>query len=266
MQPEAGARAQTGARKVRIAAVGDVHVDEQHRGQLSQVLAGINGKADYLCLCGDLTHSGRPEQMRALVDELAGVDVPIVAVLGNHDHEGGAEEEMGKILVDAGVHLLEGDGIVLDGVGFAGIKGFVGGFGKRSLAPFGERALKMFVQIAIDEALQLENALRNLHTQTKVAVLHYSPIAETVVGEPEEIFPFLGSSRYLPPLELHGTSVIFHGHAHRGSLEGRTPSGIPVYNVALPLLQEHGMDVRIWTCDAPDRRASVLAEQDRRSA
>lgn len=251
-----GATAASGAaRQVRIAAVGDVHVEEGKRGQLADMLAALAGKADFLCLCGDLTYSGKLEQARALVEELKGVQIPMVAVLGNHDHEGGVEEEIARLLKEAGIHFLDGDGIVLDGIGFVGTKGFVGGFGKRSLAPFGEKALKLFVQLAIDEALRLENALRNLHTETKVAVLHYSPIAETVQGEPEEIFPFLGSSRYLPPLEMHGTSVIFHGHAHHGTPEGRTPSGIPVYNVAMPLLQKHGMSVRIWTCAAPERRA-----------
>ncbi len=245
-----------GARAVRIAAVGDVHVEENRRGQLFDVLGGIASRADYLCLCGDLTYSGKIEQAHALVEELKGVDIPIIAVLGNHDHEGGVEHEMAQLLKDAGVHFLDGDGIVLDGIGFVGTKGFVGGFGKRSLAPFGEKALKLFVQLAIDEALRLENALRNLHTETKVAVLHYSPIPDTVRGEPEEIFPFLGSSRYLPPLEMHGTSVIFHGHAHHGTMEGRTPAGIPVYNVALPLLREAGLSLRIWTCNAPERRGS----------
>ncbi len=263
-RPERGDRSERrgGARPVRIAAVGDVHVEENRRGQLFDVLGGIASRADYLCLCGDLTYSGKIEQARALVEELKGVEVPIIAVLGNHDHEGGVEEEMAHLLKDAGVHFLDGEGIVLDGIGFVGTKGFVGGFGKRSLAPFGEKALKLFVQLAIDEALRLENALRNLHTETKVAVLHYSPIPETVKGEPEEIYPFLGSSRYLPPLEMHGASVIFHGHAHRGTLEGQTPAGIPVYNVALPLLREAGMSLRIWTCNAPERRTHAQPRSD----
>ena len=254
-EPAAGQEPKaTPGRQVRIAAVGDVHVEENRRGQLLEVLGAINAHADFLCLCGDLTYSGKPEQMRALVDELKGVEIPIIAVLGNHDHEGGVEEEMGRILKDVGVHVLDGEGIEINGIGFVGTKGFVGGFGKRSLAPFGERVLKLFVQTVIDEALRLENALRNIHTDTKVAVLHYAPICDTVVGEPEQIYPFLGCSRFLAPLEMHDASVIFHGHAHRGTMEGRTPAGIPVYNVALPLLRANGLNVRIWTCSAPERR------------
>lgn len=250
MQPEAPQ-----GRQVRIAAVGDLHVSEGSRGELLDVLAGINRNADYLALCGDLTASGKPEQMRVLVEELRAVEIPVIAVLGNHDHEAGCEEELHAILKDGGIHVLDGDGIVLAGIGFAGTKGFVGGFGRRSLAPFGERELKQFVQHAIEEALRLENAMRNLHTDLKVVVLHYSPVVDTVRGEPEEIYPFLGSSRFLPPLETHGASVIFHGHAHRGTPEGMTPSGIPVFNVALPVLRAHGMTLRIWSAPAPDRRA-----------
>jgi Icc-related predicted phosphoesterase len=244
-------------RQVRIAAVGDLHVSDGSRGELMDVLAGINRNADFLALCGDLTHSGKPEQMRVLVEELRAVEIPIVAVLGNHDHEAGCEEELHAILKDGNVHVLNGEGIVLDGVGFVGTKGFVGGFGRRSLAPFGEKELKQFVQHSIEEALRLENAMRNLRTDLKVVVMHYSPVPDTVRGEPEEIYPFLGSSRFLPPIETYGASVIFHGHAHRGTPEGVTPAGIPVFNVALPLLQAHGMALRIWTAPGPDRRAGA---------
>lgn len=250
MQPEAPR-----GRQVRVAAVGDLHVGEGGRGELLDVLSGVNRNADYLALCGDLTATGKPEQMRVLVEELRGVEIPVVAVLGNHDHEASCEEELRAILKDGGVHVLDGEGIVLDGIGFAGTKGFVGGFGRRSLAPFGEKVLKQFVQHSIEEVLRLENAMRNIRSDLKVAVLHYSPVADTVRGEPEEIYPFLGSSRFLAPLETYGASVIFHGHAHRGTLEGATPAGIPVYNVALPLLRANGMTLRIWSAPAPDRRA-----------
>ncbi len=248
-------------RQVRVAAVGDLHVEATHRGPLTDALAGINTYADYLCLCGDLTYSGKFEQCLSLVEGLKGIEIPIIAVLGNHDHEGGFQDEMTKAMTNAGIYVLDGDGVVIQGVGFVGTKGFVGGFGKHSLAPFGEKELKHFVQSAIDEALRLENALRNLPVPTKVAVLHYAPIAATVMGEPEQIYPFLGSSRFLPPLEMHGASVVFHGHAHNGTLEGKTPAGIPVYNVAYPLLRAHGMNVRVWTCDAPERRGTGSATE-----
>jgi Icc-related predicted phosphoesterase len=265
--PDRPARADTGTgRHIRVAAVGDLHVDASRRGSLTDVVAGVNAGADYLCLCGDLTYSGKYEQGLALVEGLKGVEIPIIAVLGNHDHEAGADDDMTRAMTDAGIHVLDGDGIVLQGVGFVGTKGFVGGFGRHSLAPFGETALKAFVQTAIDESLRLENALRNLDTPIKIALLHYAPIAATVMGEPEQIYPFLGSSRFLPPLEMHGTSVVFHGHAHHGSLEGMTPAGIPVFNVAYPLLRAHGMHVRIWTCDAPERRGTGTAATETHAA
>lgn len=242
-------------REVRIAAVADLHAEESGRGELLEALSGVNAAADYLVLAGDLTTMGRPSEMRVLVEELAAVRVPVVAVLGNHDCEGGEEAELRRMLHDAGVHVLDGDGIELGGIGFVGSKGFAGGFGRGSLAPFGEPLIKRFVQESIDEALRLENALRNLHTDVKVVVLHYAPIEATVVGEPEQIYPFLGCSRYLAPLETHGATVIFHGHAHNGTAEGRTPSGIPVFNVAYPLLRRTGVgSFRVWTTRAADRR------------
>ena len=264
--PDGRTRADTGGRQIRVAAVGDLHVDAAHRGSLTDVVAGVNSAADYFCLCGDLTYSGKYDQLLALVEGLKGVEIPIIAVLGNHDYEAGVQDDMTQAMTEAGIHVLDGDGIVLQGVGFVGTKGFLGGFGRHSLAPFGEKELKLFVQTAIDEALRLENALRNLHTPTKVALLHYAPIAATVMGEPEQIYPFLGSSRYLPPLEMHGASVVFHGHAHNGSLEGQTPAGIPVFNVAYPLLRAHGMHVRIWTCDAPERRGTATGAAETHAA
>jgi len=162
----------------------------------------------------------------------------VLAVLGNHDHESGFPEEVVRILTDAGVKVMEGDGVEVAGVGFAGIKGFCGGFGQRTLEPWGEAIIKQFVREAMEEALKLETALAKLRTRQKVAVLHYAPIAATVVGEPTEIYPFLGSSRLEEPLNRYGVAAVFHGHAHRGSLEGRLTAGAPVYNVAMPLLKK----------------------------
>lgn len=241
-------------REIRIAAVGDLHYDERRGTSFRDMFADVNKQADMLVLCGDLTTHGKPEQMQAFLGELAGIEIPIVAVLGNHDHEGGSADECTEILKTRGVHVLDGDYVVVDGVGFAGTKGFAGGFGRGALAPFGELLIKEFVQAALDEALKLENALRSLHADVKVAVLHYAPIQETIIGEPEVIWPFLGSSRLLDPIETIGADVVFHGHAHHGTFEGKTPTGIPVYNVAQPLMEERGQKFFVWTVTASERR------------
>jgi Icc-related predicted phosphoesterase len=243
-----------GERELRIGAVGDLHYDAENRGALRDLFTAVNREADILVLCGDLTTTGRPEQMEGFAEELAAVQIPVVTVFGNHDHDADAIAEATVILRKRGVHVLDGEHVTLQGVGFVGVKGFAGGFGRATLAPFGEPLIKQFVQHTIEEALKLENALRSLEADTKVVVLHYSPIEATVVGEPPDIFPFLGSSRLLTPLETHGATVVFHGHAHHGTPEGRTPAGIPVFNVALPVLQQHGQSYRIWRVPAPDRR------------
>jgi Icc-related predicted phosphoesterase len=242
------------ARQVRIAAIGDVHYDGTKPGSLVEIFSAANSDADVLVLCGDITTHGRAEQMRGFVEELAGVEIPVVAVLGNHDYEAGEVETCSALLRTRGVHLLDGDSVVIDGVGFVGTKGFCGGFGRGALAPFGEPEIKQFVQVALDEAIKLENALRGLPTELRVVVLHYAPIIETVIGEPEVIYPFLGSSRLLQPIETIGASVVFHGHAHHGSLHASTPAGIPVYNVAYPLLKEDGRKFLLWKAGAPERR------------
>lgn len=246
-------------RQLRIAAVGDMHFDVERAAELRGMFSGLREQADVLVLPGDLTTHGRPEQMREFVTLLGDVDIPIVAVLGNHDVEAGAVGEVVAILRDRGVHVLDGETVEIAGVGFAGVKGFGGGFGRGALGPFGEPEYKQFVQAALDEALKLENALRTLRTETRVAVLHYAPIIDTLAGEPEMIWPFLGSSRLLPPIDTYGASVVFHGHAHTGAAEGRTPTGIPVYNVSLPLLRRGGCNWRVWTAPAPDRRRSTPA-------
>jgi len=244
-------------RRVRVAAVGDLHFDgPAQQGSLAGLFARASAEADVLALCGDLTTHGEPAQMRSFVEELRAVEVPIVAVLGNHDHEAEAADELVAILRARGVHVLDGSHVVLEGIGFAGCKGFAGGYGRGALAPFGERLIKEFVQAAIDESLKIENALRTLAAPTRVVLLHYSPVTDTLVGEPEYVYPFLGSSRLLEPLETHGATVVFHGHVHNGRPEGRTPGGIPVFNVALPLLRRLGLGYRIWEAVAPERRAA----------
>lgn len=226
-----------GRRTVRIAAIGDIHVTRTSQSSLQPLLAPLNDAADVLLLCGDLTDYGLPEEAHVLARELATVRIPIVGVLGNHDFESGRADEVRRILCDAGVKVLDGEATEVHGVGFAGAKGFCGGFGRGTLGAWGEQAIKSFVQEALDEALKLESALARLRTERRVAVLHYAPVVGTVEGEPVEIYPFLGTSRLEEPLNRYPVDAVFHGHAHRGAPEGRTTGGSPVYNVALPLLR-----------------------------
>jgi Icc-related predicted phosphoesterase len=223
---------------MKVAAVGDVHCKKTSRGAFEPLFAAMGAAADVLVLCGDLTDSGLAEEARVLAKELgAAHSVPVVAVLGNHDFESGDPAEVNAILGEAGVHLLDGDACEVHGVGFAGVKGMGGGFGVRALQPWGEEIIKRFVREAVDEALKLESALARLRSAQRVAILHYSPIPATVEGEPPEIYPFLGSSRLEEPLLRYPVSVAFHGHAHHGRLDGRTRSGVPVYNVCVPVLE-----------------------------
>ena len=237
---------------MRIAAVGDLHVTKESAGLLRPLFAQLEGRADVLVLCGDLTDYGLAEEAVILAKELSAVKIPILAVLGNHDFESGHPEKVVEILREGGVRVLDGDSHLIDGVGFAGIKGFSGGFGRGTLGPWGEPVIKSFVKEALDEALKLESALARLRVDRRVAVLHYAPIRATVEGEPEEIFPFLGCSRLEEPLERYPVTLAFHGHAHRGSLEGRTRVGTPVYNVAMPLLRRQlSADLPIRIVDVP---------------
>lgn len=222
---------------LRIAAVADIHVKKTSAGALQPLFARATETADVLLLCGDLTDYGTIEESKILAKEItSSLRIPAIAVLGNHDYESGHEADMIEILSDAGVVVLDGDSYELHGVGFAGVKGFAGGFGRRALGAWGEPIIKNFVHETINEALKLEAALARLRTPQKIAVLHYSPIQATVQGEPPEIVAFLGSSRLEEPLDRYRVNAVFHGHAHRGSAEGRTKNGAPVYNVAMPVL------------------------------
>jgi Icc-related predicted phosphoesterase len=223
---------------VRVAAVGDIHCGKNSRGVVRPIFEGVDAIADVLVLCGDLTDYGLPEEAHLLVEELSlATKLPIVAVLGNHDFESDRQDEVRQILVDAGVIVLDGDAVEVRGIGMAGVRGFAGGFGRGTLGAWGERAVKAFVQEAVDEALKLESALARLRTQSRVAVLHYAPIRATVENEPPEIFPFLGCGRLEDPLNRYPVTAVVHGHAHNGSPQGHTSAGVPVYNVALPLLR-----------------------------
>jgi Icc-related predicted phosphoesterase len=250
---------------VRLAAVGDLHYGKSSRGQLQPLFSAVaRAEADILLLLGDLTDYGLADEAAELARELStGIKVPIIAVLGNHDFEAGAEGEVARILRDAGVQLLDGETVEVQGIGFAGVKGFCGGFGRGVLGPWGEEAVKRFVHEAVNEALKLESALARLRTPTKIALLHYAPIVQTVEGEPREIWPYLGCGRLEEPLTRYEVTAVFHGHAHNGAAEGRTVNGTPVYNVSLPLLMaanpEHPIrTLDIGRADHDDREDRVL--------
>ena len=236
---------------VRLAAVGDLHYGKGSRGQLQTLFAAVTRvEADILLLLGDLTDYGLAEEAAELARELTGgIKIPIVGVLGNHDYESGAVTEVARILREAGVYLLDGETVEIQGIGFAGVKGFAGGFGRGVLGPWGEEAVKRFVHEAVNEALKLESALARLRTPTKIALLHYAPIAGTVEGEPREIWPYLGCGRLEEPLTRYQVTAVFHGHAHHGAAEGKTVNGTPVYNVSLPLLVAANPEEPLRTLD-----------------
>jgi len=218
--------------KQKIAAMGDLHVKENGGTSYKELFTEISQAADILVLTGDLTDLGKPKEAELLAADMRSCSIPIVAVLGNHDYECGHVEEVKSIITDAGVQLLEGQAVEINGVGFAGVKGFAGGFGRYMLGSFGEPAIKAMVAESVEETMRLENALRQVRSERAMVVLHYAPIPETVVGEPQEIYPFLGSSRLAETIDRFPVSAVVHGHAHRGTYEGKTPGGAPVYNVA----------------------------------
>jgi Icc-related predicted phosphoesterase len=219
---------------LRLAVMGDLHVTETSEHRFRDLFAEISDVADVLVLCGDLTNFGKTREAEILAEDLRACTIPSVGVLGNHDYECGQPDEVARILHGAGMTVLNEQAVIIRDVGFAGVKGFVGGFGRGELGAFGEPAIKHFVDAALDEARKLENALRSLKTERSVAVLHYSPVAETVEGEPPEIFPFLGCSRLADAIDrFDHVAAVVHGHAHRGRHQGRTPRGTPVYNCAM---------------------------------
>jgi Icc-related predicted phosphoesterase len=224
---------------VKIAAVGDLHVTEDSVAPYARTFEEASGEADVLVLCGDLTNFGKIPEAEILGEDIAKATVPVLGVLGNHDYECGNPEEVARILHQAGMVVLDEQAHEIDGIGFAGVKGFLGGFGRGELAPFGEPEIKAFVDVVNNEARKLENALRSLRTEKIVAVLHYSPISETLVGEPIEIFQYLGSARLADALDrFDNIAFIVHGHAHHGTYEGATMRGTPVYTVARPVLRD----------------------------
>ena len=227
---------------IRVAAVGDVHVGTDSAGRLAPRLAGLADHADVFLLAGDLTHRGRPEEAKVLAEELRGVRVPTIAVLGNHDYHSDEQDGVTEVLEQAGIRVLEGDAVVLEiggrRVGIAGSKGFGGGFAGASASDFGEPEMKAFVGHTKALAGRLERALGGLHTDRRIVLLHYSPVAETLAGEPREIHAFLGSYLLAEAVDRVGADLVLHGHAHRGSRDGTTPGGVPVRNVAHPVIKQ----------------------------
>lgn len=234
----------TPRKKVRLAAVGDIHVKETDHGKWVEFFKAASKEADILVLAGDLTDTGHLHEAEVLKEELKSCSIPVVSVLGNHDFERDQQKTIKKMLESEQFFVLDGEAVVLQDIGFAGVKGFGGGFDRYMLSMFGEKGIKNFVQEAVDEALKLDRALAHLENNyddiRKVVITHFSPIKETVVGEPAEIFPFLGSSRLVEPINRRQVDMAFHGHAHIGTLTGTTSAGVQVYNVAKPILVKAG--------------------------
>jgi Icc-related predicted phosphoesterase len=226
-----------GSSKIRVAAVGDLHVREDQHGRFRQMVKTVNSNADVLLLCGDLTDHGKPMEAKTLAEDLSGLRIPCAAVLGNHDYENGHADVICAELGKVGVRCLDGDHVIFEKVlGVAGVKGFAGGFRNAMLQAFGEGPIKDFVNAGVQEALKLESALAQLDTEKRIVIMHYAPIAETCEGENPQILPFLGTSRLATPVDQFKADCVFHGHAHHGSYKGATPGGVPVYNVALALM------------------------------
>jgi Icc-related predicted phosphoesterase len=227
---------------LRVAAAADIHAREGDDGRLHALVRDVAQDADVLVLGGDLTDLGRLEQTEVLLEAFDDCSIPVIATLGNHDYESGNAEEISRLLAESRVHLLDRSSVVIDGVGFSGVKGFGGGFDRTLINSFGEGIFKAFVSEGILESEALKNELRGLGTERRVAVLHYAPIRETVEGEPPEIYAFLGTSRLGAALDEGAAAVAFHGHAHNGAFKGETPGGVPVFNVSLPVLEQEGLE------------------------
>lgn len=233
-------------KNIKIAAVADIHIKDSDKGKWTTYFKTVSEKADILIIGGDLTDTGDESEAEILSEELKSCNIPVVMVLGNHDYEKGREKLIRQILINDKVSVLDGEVKVIHNIGFAGIKGFGGGFDNQMLSMFGERAMKDFVQEAVNETLLLDRALARIESENpdikKIAILHYAPIAETILGETEAIYPFLGSSRLCEPINRREVTAVFHGHAHKGILKGKTTQGIPVFNVAKHILVRDGYE------------------------
>ncbi|OLR93309.1 metallophosphoesterase family protein [Actinokineospora bangkokensis] len=236
---------------IRIAAVGDVHLGEDARGTLRPALDNLAEHADVLLLAGDLTRHGALDEARVVADEFRDLPVPVVSVLGNHDHHSDQGDDIAKLLEDNGIRVLEGESTTLEvgghTLGVAGVKGFGGGFAGKCASNFGEREMKAFVAHTIERADRLRAALSELDTDVRVALTHYSPTVDTLRGEPPEIYAFLGCYQLGEVVDECGVDLAVHGHAHFGCEQGTTPGGTRVRNVAMPVIRSafatYGMPV-----------------------
>lgn len=227
---------------IRIAAVGDLHFDRHSRNRFAPYLPDLANKADLLLLAGDLTQVGHPDEMSALLHDLRSCPIPIISVLGNHDYHLDRVAEISDMLEEEGIIVLEQDAITLDiaglRLGIAGAKGFGGGFIGACGSDFGEQSMKDFMRHSRQEARNLETALKGLEeVDYKIALMHYSPTAQTLSGEKKEIYPFLGCYYLAEAVDYGAADIVFHGHAHGGVEKGRTPGGTPVRNVAQPVIR-----------------------------
>jgi len=227
---------------IRIAAVGDVHVDKDVLGRFRPALEELPDRADVLLVAGDLTRHGTVDEARCFATEFGGLGVPVVTVLGNHDYQSDQQARVTDVLAESGITVLEGEATVLElhgrRLGVAGVKGFGGGFAGACASNFGEREMKDFVGTTEVVAERLREALLSVQVDALVALTHYAPVPETLIGEPLEISPFLGCYQLGRAIDAAPTTLALHGHAHHGSERGRTPGGVPVRNVAHPVIKQ----------------------------
>ena len=241
---------------IRVAAAADVHFGPDSAGSLRPLIEDIHERADVLLIAGDLTRVGDPEEARALADELHGISVPVIAILGNHDLHAGRYPDVVEVLTAAGIRMLEGDATIVEvngaRLGVAGVKGFGGGFPGASASEFGEPEMKAFVAHSRSRAEALYRALDPIEADARVALIHYAPVQDTLVGERLEIYPFLGSYLLGEAVDRAGADLVVHGHAHAGSERGTTPGGVAVRNVAMPVI---GTAYRVYCLGGADECA-----------
>ncbi len=228
-------------RCLRIAAAGDLHCCEQRRDEISRSFEELSGAAELILLCGDLTTHGAPEQAAVLAAACSSVEVPVFAVLGNHDWHANRRDELVQTLESGGIRVLDRDWAVCDAagaeVGVVGVKGFVGGFPGSHMPDFGEPLLREVYRDTSREVDALDRGLREIALcQTRIVMLHYAPCQETITGEPPGIWAFLGTDRLAAPIAEHEPDLVLHGHAHAGTFEGAIGS-VPVYNVSVPVIE-----------------------------